>query len=340
MKCVFITGAAGFIGSRAAREFAANGWHLLALVRNKVGDVLPKLAESGAATLIRGDAFDYQGMKDSLAQELARLDAKLDLIVHCAGRSADVGRAADFKRNNYDAVKNIVRLTQDIDAGRLLFVSTTDVYGLKDFHGEGEDELPLENNTGNSYPGFKILSEKWLRESLPSCKHSIIRPGAVWGDGDTTLTPRLVDFLKTSPCIIHFGKWKGRNRWPLAHVKNLAVAIYLASVSPETAGQAVNVLDNEFTSVDDFYRLLAKIYLPGKNPGTLCLPHWAGIPLAAPVSAISNLLNLYRPFIDPSLYALRSVSSNLDFSNERMRNLFKNAGREILSRDKGLGELS
>ena len=39
------------------------------------------------------------------------------------------------------------------------------------------------------------MSENWLKEN---CKHYvIIRPAAVWGEGDKTLENRFVDFLKT-----------------------------------------------------------------------------------------------------------------------------------------------
>ena len=114
------------------------------------------------------------------------------------------------------------------DARRFVFVSTTDVYGMRDFHGETEDELAFDPRPRNPYPKYKILAEKWMATNLPKDRYSIVRPAAVWGEDDPSMTKRVRDFLAWSPYIVHFGKWKGRNRWPKVHVDTVAKANYLA----------------------------------------------------------------------------------------------------------------
>jgi nucleoside-diphosphate-sugar epimerase len=173
------------------------------------------------------------------------------------------------------------------------------------------------------------LAEKWLRANLPPERYAIIRPAAVWGEGDPTLTPRFRAFLETSPFIVHFGKWRGQNRWPLAEVRTVAAANCLAAVLPEAAGRAINVLDSARTTIDAFYRQIAAQYFPERRFRTITLPYALGAALGGTVSAISNVFNLKHPFTDPSLYALRSVSHNLDFSNERLRGLFARAGEPL-----------
>jgi nucleoside-diphosphate-sugar epimerase len=217
-----------------------------------------------------------------------------------------------------------------------VFVSTTDVYGLRDFRGEAEDELPLVDNRRNPYPRYKIRAEAWVREHLPPDRYAIVRPAAVWGPHDPTLTPRVLGFLRCSPVIVHFGPHRGRNRWPLAHVRNVALALFLAATRAEAAGQAVNVLDDEWTSVDDWYRLLAERFLPGRRFRRVCLPVAAGLALGTPVSALARLLDRSRPLLDPSRYAVYTVSSDLDFSNRRLRDLVRDSGERLLSRDQGL----
>ena len=148
------------------------------------------------------------------------------------------------------------------DVGRFVFVSTTDVYGMRDFHGETEDDLDYDPRPRNPYPKYKILSEKWIAANLPKDRYSIVRPAAVWGDDDPSMTKRVRDFLGWSPYIVHFGKWKGRNRWPKVHVDTVAKANYLAATLPEAAGEAFHVLDEEWTSVDEFYRFVAERFFP------------------------------------------------------------------------------
>lgn len=338
-KHVFITGAAGFIGGYIVREFVQQGWHVLALVHRRKSPDLEARAAAGAVTILQGDLADAERLKATLASALKGRQARLDAIVHCAGRASDVGREREFRSANYESVRHLVQIAKDLHAGRFVFISTTDVYGLRDFHGEDEDALDFDPKPVNPYPKFKIAAEKWIRRTLSSERFVILRPAAVWGVGDPTLTPRIVSFLRRSPWIVHFGRWRGRNRWPLAHVRNVAAASYLATVSPEAAGRAINVLDSEKTSIDEFYRALASVYLPKKKLRSVTLPLWMGELIGLPVSAISNLLNLDHPFADPSLYALHSVSSNLDFSNRRYGGLFARAQRVPVTRDEGVREL-
>ena len=334
-----VTGAAGFIGSWIVEEFVARGWQVLALVHRKREARWQRHVATGSVVPVQSDVTDPDRLHADIEEALEAPGRGLNVVVHAAGRASDVGRRSAFRRLNLEAVRHVGKLALANGAQRLVFVSTTDVYGLEDFHGESEEELPLRTTIPNPYPEFKILAEEWVRENMPSDSFAILRPAAVWGPGDTTLTPRIVDFLKWSPWIVHFGRWRGRNRWPLAHVRNVAAAAFLAATRPEAAGRAINVLDSERTSIDAFYRLLADKYLPGKRFRTLCLPLWLGHAMGCAVSLVSNAMKLDHPIMDPSLYAAHSVSSDLEFSNQRLRELFAGAGRRLLTLEEGVREL-
>jgi len=336
MKLALVTGAGGFIGGAVVRAFLAEGWAVDAAVHRRVPDELRAAAAAGRVRLRTADLSDPAAAAALFAPEAGR--GPPDAVVHCAARVSDVGRRSAFRRANFDAVRHVAAAALARGAGRFVFVSTTDVYGLRDFRGEAEDALPLRADPPHPYPEFKIASEHWLRANLPPERWTILRPGAAWGPGDTTLTPRLVAFLRRSPFIVHFGPWRGANRWPLAHVDNVAGAAVLAATSPEAAGRAVNVLDSERTSVDEWMRLLAARFLPGRRHRTLCLPRWIGTGFGWPVEWLSGALNLPHPFADPTRYAVRTVAANLDFDNARLRALFAAAGRTLTTREEGLRE--
>ena len=309
MKQTLVTGAGGFIGLHTVLRFVTEGCFVHALVRNTVPERLLALEAEGAVSLTRGDITDDAGMQ-ALFQRLPRLDA----VIHCAARASDLGRDAAFKSVNYTAVQRLARLSITHDAGLFVFVSSTDVYGLHDFTGQTEEELDYDLTAQNPYPKYKILSEQWIRAHLPENRYSIVRPAAVWGENDQTLTKRIRDFLALSPWILHFGPWRGHNRWPLAHVERVAKACFIAAFHPKARGKAFHVLDPESTSMEEYYRRVAAAYLPGKPLRTVCLPLWCGLLAGAPSTALGKLLNLEHPLWDPTLYALRSISRNLDFS--------------------------
>jgi len=336
---VLVTGSAGFIGSWVVEEFVAQGWQVFALVHRHREARWERHVGTGSVVPVQSDITELHRLSSDLSRALEKLDRGIDVVVHAAGRASDVGRRNSFRRLNLEGVKNVGQWALESGVGRLVFVSTTDVYGLRDFHGESEEDLPLEMTVPNPYPEFKILAEEWIRENIPAHRFSILRPAAVWGPGDTTLSLRILDFLKWTPALVHFGPWKGGNLWPLAYVRNVAAAAFLAAQLPEAAGRAINVQDNERTSIDAFYRLLAAAYLPEKTLRTLYLPLWLGRATGRAVSLISNALNLNRPFLDPSLYAAQHVSSNLDFDSRRLQELFAAAQRPLLSQAEGIQEM-
>ena len=336
---VFVTGATGFIGRYVVEEFLNGGWHVIALVHRRQSAELAALAAEGAVSILRAGLDDTGELGQALGELLQRRGAPLDAIVNCAGRASDVGRASSFRRANVEAVECLVRLARKREVGVLVHTSTTDVYGLGDFYGEDEDSLPYCERPRNGYPRSKIAAEELIREQLPPDRYVLLRPAAVWGVGDATLTPRVVSFLRWSPCIVHFGRWRGGNRWPLAHVRNVAAAAYLAATLPRARGRAINVLDDERTTTDELYRHLAAVYLSGKRFRSVTLPVWLGRLFALPVTLLSDLFNCLQPVADPSLYALATVSSNLDFSNRRFRELMSAGGRTLFTRDAGLQEL-
>ncbi|MBO7520648.1 MAG: NAD(P)-dependent oxidoreductase [Opitutales bacterium] len=300
---ILITGAGGYIGSNAAQYFDGRGFEVVGTVRDKICG----RARNCGARLVRADLRDFASL-----ERLFRWD--FDYVIHIAARASDVGREADFRLENYEAVKRLASLSAERGAKRFVYLSTADVYGLRDFCGQGEDGLEFDIGAKNFYPKYKILSEIWLKENLPPEKFSCVRPCVVWGNGDTTITPRVVDFLKKSPFIFYFGKWKGNNRWPLAHVENVCKTLHAAMILPEAAGRGATVLDSKFTTLKMYYAKIAEQFFPEKKFREICVPY----SLMYPLARLSSALSKDRPLFDPTLYALDTVSRNLDFSNRRM----------------------
>ena len=300
-KTVLVTGAGGFIGLNVVKEYSARGWNVIALVHNNVPNHLTELQN---VQIVQGDVTNEDFMMNFYH--------KVDIVAHVAGLAKDIGAYKLYKKLNFEPVKYLSRIPNK----KFVYVSSSDVYGIKDFN-SADENTPLAEYPHNPYPHYKIASENWLRENC-RIPYVIIRPAAVWGEGDKTLESRVIEFLRTSPFIVHFGKWKGKNRWPLANVKNVAKTIVSVSKFNNFDNQAITIIDPKFTSIDEYYKNIAEKYFPDKTFRNLYLPLWMGELLGIVSTATSNLLKLKEPLFDPTFYAVHHVSSNLDFKSDKM----------------------
>lgn len=312
MKTVLVTGAGGFIGLNVVKMYSEYGWRVLALVHHKIPNELYNINN---VEVIQGDVTD----KDFMAQ----FKDKIDIVAHVAGLAKDIGSEKLFRKLNFESVTNTANLAKE----KFVYVSSSDVYGIKD-HDNADENTPLIEYPKNPYPRYKIMSENWLRENCS--KYVIIRPAAVWGEGDLTLESRVIEFLKSSPFIVHFGKWRGKCRWPLANVKNVAKTIVAVSETDKFDNQAITIIDPEKTTIDEYYRSVAAQNFPNKKFRNLYLPLWVGKLIGLISTTISNMLKLKEPIFDPTFYAVHHVSSNLDFSSEKMLEAIKTLEEKVL----------
>ena len=298
-KTVLITGSNGFIGLNIVKTFSCRDeFDVFVLVHKNISDELSSIKN---IKFIKADASNEN------------LDIpNFDIIIHAMGLAKDIGSREKFKKLNFDSVKIISKFAKE----KFVYISSSDVYGIKDFK-NADETTPYSNFPKNYYPEYKIKSEQWLQNEYKN-NYVIIRPAAVWGENDLTLEKRVVDFLKTSPFIVHFGKWKGKNRWPLASVDNVSKTILSVCLNSEFDKQKINIIDSKVTTIDEYYLGIAKKYFPNKTFKELYLPMWVGKIIGFISTTLSNILKLNDPIFDPTYYSLHHVSSNLDFDNKKM----------------------
>jgi nucleoside-diphosphate-sugar epimerase len=339
-KHVIVTGAAGFLGGACVQEFLERGWQVTAMVHRHGSARLDALCGRPGLAIVRASVTAApHTLEDALGRQIHARGGRCGALIHCAGRATDVGRDSAFRTSNLTAVENVCRLLRRLPIGRLVHMSTTDVYGVRDF-ACADEQTPLENNRRNPYAKYKIRAEEHIGRNLGAARSVILRPALVWGPGDTTVLPRAIAFLRASPAILHFGPWRGQNRWPLAYVDNVARVAYAAATCDAALGQVYNVVDPEPTSMDHYYRMLHELFFPERRQKrSLTLPLWIGLAVGAVSTTLSNLLNRNHPLFEPTLYGLRHMAHDQWFDGTKSMALLERCGLTLIDRTTALREL-
>src|SRR3954471_10753409 len=191
MASAFVTGGSGFVGGRLIERLRADGWDVRALARS---DAAAERVRSLGAGPASGDLDDLGALR-------AGADG-VDVVIHCAAKADDWGDPDEFERINVRGTENVLRAAREAGARRVVHVSTEAALMAGQPLVRVNEDTPLRPDSAALYPATKARAEQAVRAANADLETVVIRPRFVWGRGDTTLLPVLVDLVKS-----------GRFRW-------------------------------------------------------------------------------------------------------------------------------
>jgi 2-alkyl-3-oxoalkanoate reductase len=241
---VLVTGATGFAGGAVARRLRSENCAVRALVRRNSDTAA--LAAAGCE-LCYGDITDAASVREALHG--------VDAAVHCAAFASDWGPRETFVQVNVEGSRKVFEAALQCGVKRIVYFSTTDVFGVYRDGRVIDDTFPLQE-AGFPYCDTKAEAERiafaYAREQrLPL---AVIRPTFIYGPGDRTFLPELVDAMRTRQ-MMFFGS--PLNTIPLCYIENLVDAVLLALTRDEAVGQGYIVCDGEVVTWRGLTDLLA-----------------------------------------------------------------------------------
>ncbi|GAA2237269.1 NAD(P)-dependent oxidoreductase [Herbiconiux moechotypicola] len=232
----------------------------------------------------------YRSLDLSAPEAAAALDDVLadlapDVVVHAAARSEPWGTVEQFTAQNVTATTRIVRAAaRAARRPRIVHISSASVlYDGHDRIGVAGDAAPARGL--GIYARTKAAAESVVRE-YPG-EWVVLRPRAVFGAGDTTLVPRLLDAARRGR-LPRFGQGPaGPALSDLVPVDTLVEYIVRAATAPGARGRTLAVTGGDPVRLEhEVFRLLERegIPLPRRT-----IPRSAALALGAASEAVWRL---------------------------------------------------
>ena len=234
-----ISGGAGFLGLHLSRRLLGAGHDVRSLDVAPLDE--PELERS--VHELRGDIRDEARVRE--------LVAGADVVVHAAAALPIQASRESIRSVNVTGTENVLRAARDAGVRRVVFISSTAVYGVPEKHPIEEDD-PL---VGVGWYGeSKIDAEALCR--VAAVETTIVRPKTFIGPERLGVFEILFDWIREGRRIYVLGR--GNNRYQLLAVEDLVDAIVRAAESPAAGRETFNVGATEFGSVrDDLGALIA-----------------------------------------------------------------------------------
>jgi nucleoside-diphosphate-sugar epimerase len=251
---------------------------------------------------------------------------------HLAAHLGEWGPWADFELGNVEGTRNVLAACADAGVRRFVHCGTEAALmaGKPLIH--VDETAPLRPDSRAPYPATKARAEREVRDASREGFETVaLRPRFVWGKGDTTLLPELVETIEKGRFAWIGG---GRNVTDTTHVDNVVEGLLLAAERGRP-GEAYFVTDGEPVVFREF--VTAMLRTQGVEPPDRSLPAWTAAPLARLAEAAWKALPLPGA---PPMTTFRSWLLTQECTIEIGKAREELGYAPIVSHEQGLAELS
>ena len=321
MSTAFVTGGSGFIGGALIERLGREGWNVRALARSDAAAA--RVGELGAEP-VRGDLEDRRALEEGAAGS--------EVAFHCAAKVEEWGDPEDFERLNVFGTQNALDACIAAGVRRFVHAGTEAALSAGQPLVNVNEDAPLRPDSPILYAASKARAEQRVRAANgDGIETVVIRPRFVWGRGDTTLLPALIELVES-----------GRFRWigggaqltDTTNVDNTVEGLWLGATKAPPGG-VYFVTDGEPVVFREFVRSwlgTQGVSVPDKTvPGAVA-------DAAAAVS--ERAWRLFRRPGPPPLTRMAVWASSKECTLDITRARRELGYEPVVSREQGLAALS
>lgn len=268
---IFITGGAGFVGTRLANNLAASNQGFL------IGDLIPSFDFPNQSKIV--DIRNADSLRDATRG--------VDAIVHLAAvHRDDIQPLSLYAETNVAGTENVVSAAEANNINTIVFTSSVACYG---FAAPGTDENGAFNPF-NEYGRTKAAGEKILKDwqARDSSRRTliIIRPTVIFGERNRGNVYNLLKQIHSRRFMM-IGR--GVNVKSMAYVENVAKFLEF-SLSLGSGLHIYNYVDKPDMRMHELVSLVNASFGRKESVGFV-LPYWAGLAIGTLFDFAAKLLN-------------------------------------------------
>ena len=232
---VFVTGATGFIGSRVVKELIEASHKVLGVTRS----------EAGAQSLLAAGAEVHRGTLEE--PETLRAGAvQADGVIHCAFDHDFANFAANCEKD-----RRVIEALGDALVGSNRPLVITSGVGIGS---PGPGQLAIEDCFDDKHPNPRIASEyAGISVAKRGVNVSVIRLPQVHDTFKQGLISPLIEVAREKKVSAYVGD--GLNRWPAAHVLDVA-RLYRLALEKAQPGSHYNAVSEEGVSMREIAEVI------------------------------------------------------------------------------------
>lgn len=321
MPTAFVTGGSGFVGGALIRRLTGDGWTVRAIARSDAAAVAVR--ERGAES-VAGDLDDLAALREGARGA--------DVAFHAAAHLGEWGSRSAFERVNVGGTRNVLRACREAGVARFVHVGTEAALLAGRPLVMVDERAPLRPDSPALYAATKAQAEMAVLESgAEGFATMVVRPRLVWGVGDTTILPAIVDAVRR-------GRWAwiggGRHLTSTTHVDNVVEGLVLAA-QRGTSGGVWFVTDGEPVVFREFMEALLRTQ--GLDVPERAVPRAVAGVVASAGELAWRLLPLPgRPPLTRLAFWLASQEATIDIGRARGELGYA----PVITRDAGLARLA
>jgi nucleoside-diphosphate-sugar epimerase len=316
----FVTGGSGFVGRSLIAALKARGDSVRALARSS--SAVAAVTEAGAEPF-EGDLSDVDRLKAGMEG--------CDTVFHAAANVKAWGPREEFYEANVRGTERVLEAARAAGVKRLVHISTEAVLVDGTPLVQVNETWPVPERPIGNYASTKAEAERRvLSVNSPELETVVVRPRFIWGLGDTSLLPAIVEAVRTKRF-----KWFGGGRY-LTSTCNVANCVEGALLAAEKGrgGQAYFLTDGEPVVFRDF--ITEMLATQGVDPGQGTMSYGLASVLATLGEVVWGTFHLKgRPPLTRT--ELLVVGREVTVSDQKARQELGYEGR--MTREEGLRQM-